>query len=122
MRRCRFLFCRPPSTNPSRGDATAMTNGGSGSFQCTLCQAPTGVLDSRPGPGGRTIRRRRICRTCENRFTTYELAVEEYANVFGLTGIEEEIDRAVVAMQAVRDRVRLVRESAELIDEMKRRR
>lgn len=99
-----------------------MTNGGSGSFQCPKCQSPTGVLDSRPGPGGRTIRRRRVCRTCENRFTTYELAVEEYAHVFGLTGIEEEISRAVTVLEAASQRVKLVRESAELIDEFRGRR
>lgn len=40
---------------------------------CPTCGAPdTRVIDSRPAEGGRSIRRRRLCETCDGRFTTYE--------------------------------------------------
>ncbi len=40
---------------------------------CPYCGADdTRVVDSRPAEGGSTIRRRRECESCQNRFTTYE--------------------------------------------------
>jgi transcriptional repressor NrdR len=30
------------------------------------------VIDSRPAEGGESVRRRRLCESCEHRFTTYE--------------------------------------------------
>jgi len=42
-------------------------------FEC--CGAKTIVIDSRPGEG--TIRRRRKCPTCGDRFTTLELRLTE---------------------------------------------
>jgi transcriptional repressor NrdR len=40
---------------------------------CPTCGAPdTRVIDSRPAEGGQSIRRRRLCETCDRRFTTYE--------------------------------------------------
>jgi transcriptional repressor NrdR len=40
---------------------------------CPICGAPdTRVIDSRPAESGQSIRRRRLCETCESRFTTYE--------------------------------------------------
>ncbi len=40
---------------------------------CPVCGAPsTRVIDSRPAEGGQSIRRRRECEGCDNRFTTYE--------------------------------------------------
>ncbi len=42
-------------------------------MRCTICNAPdTKVIDSRLLPEGTTIRRRRKCETCNQRFTTYE--------------------------------------------------
>lgn len=44
-----------------------------GTMRCPYCGAEdTRVVDSRPAEAGATIRRRRECETCENRFTTYE--------------------------------------------------
>jgi len=44
-----------------------------GAMRCPYCGAEdTRVVDSRPAEGGATIRRRRACEQCENRFTTYE--------------------------------------------------
>lgn len=40
---------------------------------CPVCGAPsTRVIDSRPAESGSSIRRRRHCENCDNRFTTYE--------------------------------------------------
>jgi len=42
-------------------------------MKCPACQYPESkVLDSRPADEGTTIRRRRECLECKNRFTTYE--------------------------------------------------
>lgn len=42
-------------------------------MRCPFCgEEDTRVVDSRPAEGGATIRRRRECETCGNRFTTYE--------------------------------------------------
>jgi transcriptional repressor NrdR len=40
---------------------------------CPICGASdTRVIDSRPAESGKAIRRRRLCETCDGRFTTYE--------------------------------------------------
>lgn len=40
---------------------------------CTKCgNTDTRVVDSRTSDDGRTVRRRRECENCKNRFTTYE--------------------------------------------------
>jgi len=42
-------------------------------MRCPYCGAEdTRVVDSRPAEAGATIRRRRECENCSNRFTTYE--------------------------------------------------
>jgi transcriptional repressor NrdR len=42
-------------------------------MRCPYCGADdTRVVDSRPAEAGATIRRRRACESCGNRFTTYE--------------------------------------------------
>ena len=42
-------------------------------MHCPYCEAEdTRVVDSRPADGGRSVRRRRACTVCGNRFTTYE--------------------------------------------------
>ena len=42
-------------------------------MRCPFCgEEDTRVVDSRPAEGGATIRRRRECEACSNRFTTYE--------------------------------------------------
>jgi transcriptional repressor NrdR len=43
-------------------------------MRCPYCdQDDTRVIDSRPADDNRTIRRRRECLSCQNRFTTYEV-------------------------------------------------
>ncbi len=42
-------------------------------MRCPVCGADeTRVIDSRPAEAGASIRRRRVCASCGNRFTTYE--------------------------------------------------
>lgn len=42
-------------------------------MRCPYCgEDDTRVVDSRPAESGATIRRRRECESCHNRFTTYE--------------------------------------------------
>ena len=42
-------------------------------MKCPFCQFDdTKVVDSRPTEDDTSIRRRRLCPNCENRFTTYE--------------------------------------------------
>ena len=43
-------------------------------LQCPRCQGESGVRDSRPI--GRTIRRRRECKQCRWRWSTFELSAE----------------------------------------------
>ncbi len=42
-------------------------------MKCPFCGHPdTSVIDSRPAEDNNSIRRRRVCGTCDKRFTTYE--------------------------------------------------
>lgn len=43
---------------------------------CPVCMGKTGVRDSRATPEG-SIRRRRACLTCDKRFTTVEIMIDE---------------------------------------------
>ncbi len=45
-------------------------------MQCPYCSSETKVLESRAAEG--SMRRRRECLQCENRFTTYEKAVFQF--------------------------------------------
>ncbi len=47
-------------------------------MKCPFCKADDDrVVDSRSSDGGWAIRRRRMCRSCGRRFTTYEKAEQE---------------------------------------------
>lgn len=41
-------------------------------MKCPLCGKDSQVVESRPSEDGSTIRRRRMCKVCGHRFTTYE--------------------------------------------------
>lgn len=42
-------------------------------MKCPYCRSDNNsVIDTRPGEEGFSIRRRRVCRSCRKRFTTYE--------------------------------------------------
>ncbi len=64
----------------------------SGTMQCPFCRADdTRVIDSRRAEDGETVRRRRRCEQCDNRFTTYERPVLPLL-VKKRTGLTEPLD------------------------------
>lgn len=76
-------------------------------MRCPSCgELQSRVIDSRPADAGSSIRRRRMCETCDHRFTTYErlLAVELVVKRDG--GLEsfqpDKIKRGLVAALADR--------------------
>lgn len=63
-------------------------------MKCPRCgHADDKVVDSRTGRDGETIRRRRECLACQNRFTTYERVEEELPLVVKRDGTREPFDR-----------------------------
>ena len=72
-------------------------------MRCPACKADdTKVVDSRAADEGSAIRRRRLCLTCQHRFTTYERLEEAALVVVKRSGQREPFDRAkvVAGMQA----------------------
>jgi transcriptional repressor NrdR len=63
-------------------------------MKCLFCRDDdTQVIDSRVNEDGRTIRRRRECKSCEKRFTTYERAELTLPYVIKQDGKREEFSR-----------------------------
>ena len=63
-------------------------------MKCLFCRDDdTQVIDSRVNDEGRTIRRRRECKSCEKRFTTYEHAELSLPYVIKQDGKREEFNR-----------------------------
>lgn len=61
---------------------------------CPYCAADDDrVVDSRPAEGGAAIRRRRECRACGQRFSTYERPEQAALSVRKHSGVEEPFDR-----------------------------
>ncbi len=59
-------------------------------MRCPFCAASdTKVIDSRLASEGSTIRRRRACQTCSERFTTFEVAELVYPRVVKSDGRRE---------------------------------
>ncbi len=58
-------------------------------MRCPKCQSlKSSVIDSRQAEDGNTIRRRRSCDQCGQRFTTYERIEEKTLVVVKKTGLE----------------------------------
>ena len=67
-------------------------------MRCPNCGAPdTRVVDSRDLDESATIRRRRECNACSQRFTTYERVESARLGVVKRDGEREEFDRAKLA-------------------------
>ncbi len=67
-------------------------------MRCPYCSADDDrVLDSRPADGGAAIRRRRLCRSCGQRFSTYERPEQAPLLVRKRNGLVEPYDRRKVA-------------------------
>ncbi len=71
-------------------------------MRCPFCgHLENRVVDSRQARDGVAIRRRRECRDCERRFTTYERVEEIYPQIVKSDGSREDYDRIKLA-QGVR--------------------
>ena len=63
-------------------------------MKCPYCSSDTDkVVDSRSSKNGESIRRRRECLKCNQRFTTYEYIEEVSLNVIKSDGTREPFDR-----------------------------
>ena len=63
-------------------------------MKCPACGAPDSkVIDSRPMTEGNSIRRRRECRLCQKRFTTYEIIETVRILVIKKNGTKEIFDK-----------------------------
>lgn len=62
-------------------------------MKCPFCESTdTYVVDTRSIKGASVIRRRRICRKCQKKFTTYERLEEPLINVIKSDGRREPFD------------------------------
>ncbi len=61
---------------------------------CSSCQAPTQVLETRQAEAGASLRRRRECAACGQRFTTYERREAPALYVRKRDGTREAFDRS----------------------------
>jgi transcriptional repressor NrdR len=67
-------------------------------MRCPSCgNADTRVVDSREAEDGASIRRRRICDRCEERFTTFERSESARIQVVKRDGTRQEFDRRKLA-------------------------
>jgi len=63
-------------------------------MRCPFCKAKeTSVIDSRASDDGFSIRRRRLCPTCNKRFTTFERVELNMPVVVKRTGVKRDYDR-----------------------------
>ena len=66
--------------------------------RCPSCGNPdTRVIDSREAEDGASIRRRRVCDRCEERFTTFERSESARIQVVKRDGARQEFDRRKLA-------------------------
>ena len=67
-------------------------------MRCPACANPdTRVIDSREAEDGASIRRRRVCDRCEERFTTFERSESARIQVLKRDGSRQEFDRRKLA-------------------------
>ena len=67
-------------------------------MRCPYCQSEdTRVLDSTPDPGHGGVRRRRECKQCHQRFSTYERPILQTPLIIKRDGTREEFDREKLA-------------------------
>lgn len=72
-------------------------------MQCPCCQNTSNrVLESRSTEAGKSIRRRRECLNCQNRFTTYERVEFIPLTVIKKDGKKESFDRSKILKGMVR--------------------
>jgi transcriptional repressor NrdR len=64
-------------------------------MDCPYCESDSQVIDSRPSKSG--IRRRRVCKVCARRFTTYERVAPVEVKVIKVGGRAEDFEREKLA-------------------------
>jgi transcriptional repressor NrdR len=69
---------------------------------CPSCSAETKVLESRRAENGAAVRRRRECKSCGRRFTSFERREPETAWVLKRSGERQPFDRAKLRSALVR--------------------
>lgn len=83
-------------------------------MECPYCSSESRVIDSRPIPDG--VRRRRVCKTCEKRFTTHERLAPAQLKVRKRSGRGVEsfrVEKLIESIARVVRGTRLGREDAE---------
>jgi len=91
-------------------------------MKCTFCSSDTKVLESRNTNNSTAIRRRRECKNCNNRFTTYEKPVLQL-QVVKRDGSAEDFQRSKLKngiMRACEKRPVTEDEGGELVEEITR--
>jgi len=71
-------------------------------MDCPVCSSRTAVLETRRAEVGAALRRRRRCRSCGHRFTTFERAEPEALFVRKRSAQREPFDRAKLRSALVR--------------------
>lgn len=93
-------------------------------MRCTFCAGEdTFVIESRTVDGGRSVRRRRECRKCKNRFTTYEKPKEGILWVVKKDSTRESFDRNKIRngiLRAVEKRPVSLDKVEEIVDSVER--
>jgi len=93
-------------------------------MRCPACSAiDTRVIDSRVIKEGAEIRRRRLCDSCANRFTTYERTVGTFPAVIKKDGRREDWNREKILRglsKACEKRPVSVNRIEQLVDEIER--
>jgi transcriptional repressor NrdR len=94
-------------------------------MRCPWCSADDDrVVDSRPADGGGAIRRRRECRACERRYTTFERVEDVGLVVIKRDGTRDPFDRDKVAgsvQKAIKNRPVSSDQVARLVDRVEER-
>jgi transcriptional repressor NrdR len=94
-------------------------------MRCPWCGADDDrVVDSRPADGGSAIRRRRACRSCGRRFSTYERIERAGLMVRKRDGVVQPFDRDKIASgvsKATKNRPVTVVDVADLVDRVEER-
>ena len=71
-------------------------------MNCPACSGDTQVLETRSADGGAALRRRRRCKECGRRFTSFERRERQPAWVMKRSGARQRFDRAKLRSGLVR--------------------
>lgn len=63
--------------------------------KCPKCNEDTNVLDSRPRPELQLLYRRRQCKVCKHRFSTFEITEKQYESYENIRKSHEVIMKSI---------------------------